>query len=85
LNQFRKVAYEHYSRGENVKMIGLGYLFLKEEWKHNKEGEFPEQEFVKITNSIFNGDSRILRALAEGATIAIFLPKLEKQINNVGN
>jgi hypothetical protein len=76
-NQYRKIAYDHYSSGENVTMLGLGYLLLKEEWKHNPKGTYPEEEMVKITNIPFDGVKHVLRALAEGATIAIFLPYLE--------
>jgi len=83
--EFRKISYDHYSRGDNVTLKGLGYLLLMENWKRNPKDTFPEEQFLGITSPMPGMNKIILRALAEGATIAAFLPYLEKILVNIHN
>lgn len=79
LNKYRKIAYNHLAKGDNLTLRGLGYVFFSEHW--NRSGD--EEQFVNVT--IINNDVvRIrLNALAEGAAFAHHLPFLEKLLKEI--
>ncbi len=74
-NQFRKIAYEHYRKGQNVTLQGLGYLILR--------NAFTTEEGIDIIlhiSNVFDVEG-VLISLAEGAALADYLynEKLQHQ------
>ncbi len=65
-NNFRKIAYDHYTKGENITLLGLGYLIITFIYE-DVAGEEHCRGFSNIDVK------RVLLSLAEGVAIADFL------------
>lgn len=72
-NQFRKIAYEHLSTGDDLNLRQLGYLLLAEHWQRTDD----QEDFHCVTIIGVDVLKMKLSAIGEGAAFSYHLAWLE--------